>query len=254
MSSPVIEPWRMVFTAVEGFGKTTLAANAPSPAILMARGETGYRTLLGHGLAPAVPAVELDSWQHTLDTVGDLIADAQGIKTLCFDALSGFERQCSAYVCNRDFNGDFGEKGFSSFQRGYGISATEWLKLLVALDTLRLKQGVNILILSHIQISPFKNPDAADFDRFVPDIHHKLWSPTFKWADAVLFGRYLTVIDKEQKGKGKGIGGTDRVVYTQRRDAFDAKNRFGLPEAIDLSNDPREMYSTIFAGIDRRQP
>jgi hypothetical protein len=188
---------------------------------------------------------------QTLDTVADLIADPQGIKTLVFDAISGFERQCNVAVCDRDFKGDFGDKGFSSFQRGYDIAAMEWHKLLAALDTLRLKQGVNVMILGHIQIKPFKNPDGADFDRFVPDVHHKLWSPTFKWADAVLFGRYLTVIDKEQKGKGKGIGGTERVVYTQRRDAFDAKNRFAMPEAIDVPNDPSLMFSTIFAHITK---
>lgn len=251
MASPVSEPWRMVFTAVEGFGKTTIGANCPGAAMLMARGETGYRTLLAHGLVPAIPTVELDSWQHTLDTVADLTADAQGIKTIVFDALSGFERQCNLAVCDRDFKGDFGDKGFSSFQRGYDIAAMEWHKLLAALDTLRLKQGVNVMILGHIQIKPFKNPDGADFDRFVPDVHHKLWSPTFKWADAVLFGRYLTVIDKEQKGKGKGIGGTERVVYTQRRDAFDAKNRFAMPEAIDIPNDPSLMFSTIFSHITK---
>jgi len=253
MSVPTPEPWRVVFTAVEGFGKSTLASYAEKPAILMSRGETGYRTLLAHGLAPAVQAVELTEWQHTIDTIAELTEDSQGIKTLCLDALSGFTDQCIKYVCNRDFNGDFGEKGFSSYQRGYGIAAAEWIKLLVALDALRLKQNVKILILSHVQITPFKNPEGADFDRYTPDIHAKLWSPTFKWSDATFFGRYITVIDQEnqKKTKGKGIGGTERVVYTQRRDAYDAKNRYAMPEGIDISNDPSLMFNEIFSHITK---
>lgn len=245
MTIPKAEPWRMCIAAVEGWGKTTVGANAPSPAFLMARGETGYTTLLARGLAPAVPSVELCEWQHTLDTISDLAVNANGIKTVVLDAGSGFERQCVSHVCDRDFAGDMGEKGFSSFGKGYEVAAVEWLKLLSALDTLRLKQGVNILILSHIQVKQFKNPLGADYDRYVSDMHHKIWSPTFKWVDVSLFGQYITVIDREQKGKGKAIGGTERVCYTSRRDAWDAKNRHAMPEAIDIPSDPALTYATI---------
>ena len=43
---------RIVLNAVEGFGKTSTAVQAPGAAIIMARGETGYATLLNAGRVP----------------------------------------------------------------------------------------------------------------------------------------------------------------------------------------------------------
>ena len=69
----------------------------------------------------------------------------------------------------------------------------------------------------------------------------------------MLFGNFFTVIDDEKKakrqGKGKAIGGTDRVLYTERRDAFDAKNRFGMPTEIWLPDNPAESWTTIWSHV-----
>ena len=105
-----------------------------------------------------------------------------------------------------------------------------------------------ILILSHVRIRPFKNPLGPDYDRYEADCHQKTWSVTHKWCDAVLFGNFFTVVDTGKDAgakKGKGIGGTQRVLYTQRRDGFDAKNRFGMPECIDIPANPAQVWTTI---------
>lgn len=250
---PAPQPPRLIINAVEGWGKTTVAAYAPKPAILMARDESGYLTLLDAGRVPDVPRVRLDTWEETLALL-DAIASSTPYQTLALDALNGFERLCHEYVCQRDFQGDWGEKGFISFQKGYEISLTEWLQLLKRLDAIR-NQGVNIVILSHAKIITFKNPLGADYDKFAADCHQKTWAITAKWSDAVLFGNYFTVVETakankpESQKKGKGVGGTQRVLYTERRDAFDAKNRYGMPESIDIPNDPTESWNTIYAAL-----
>ena len=119
-------PPRLILNAVEGWGKTTAGAYAPDPAILMARGESGYTTLLGVGSVPAVPTATVDSWQKLLGLLDQLVAGTDR-KTLVLDALGGFERLCQEHVCACDFDGDWGERGFMSFQKGYELSATEWL-------------------------------------------------------------------------------------------------------------------------------
>ena len=47
--------------------------------------------------------------------------------------------------------------------------------------------------------------------------------------------------------KVRGQGGTERIVQTTHSAAWDAKNRFGLPEVMDL--DMREIYTRIVAGM-----
>jgi hypothetical protein len=88
-----------------------------------------------------------------------------------------------------------------------------------------------------------------DFDRFVCNIHHKSWGVTHKWADAVLFGNFFTVTEEKKKNKIKGVGGSDRVLYTERRDAFDAKNRFNMPEEIDIPDSPEKIWNEIWKHI-----
>ena len=245
------KPPKIVLNGVEGWGKTSCGAYAPKPAMVMAKGETGYLTLLGTGSVPSVPNTVVGRWNELIAFLDAQIAlDELPYKTLVFDAIGGFEKLCHEYVCVRDYNGDWGEKGFTSFQKGYDVAVNDWLGMLHRLDKINAK-GVMILILGHTQIKPFKNPMGEDFDRYICDVHHKTWGVTHKWADAVLFGTYITVVDKIS-GRAKGIGGTERIVYTERRDAFDAKNRYGMDEMIEIPDDSSKVWSTIWKHLYRK--
>jgi hypothetical protein len=243
--APGVRSTRMVLNAVEGYGKTTFGAYAPEPIILMARGETGYETLREKDLVPDADSVFLESWPDTLDFVASL-ADTKH-QSVVFDAAGGFERLCHEFVCRRDFNNDWGEKGFGSFQKGYEVSVPEWLKLLQALDRIRATRDLNVIILSHAKAKTFKNPLGPDFDRYTTDCHEKTWSVTHKWADVVLFGTFVSVT-QEKKGRVKGIGGTERVIYCQRTDGFDAKNRYGMPEQLSVG-EPSTVFASVWNAI-----
>jgi hypothetical protein len=244
-----IENDRIIVNAVEGWGKTTLGCQAPKPAILMARGETGYVTLRRKRLVPEIPKVELQSWTETLDQVRAMILEDTGVQTLVLDALSGFERLCHEHVCKAKFSGDWGESGFTAFQRGYDISISEWLLLLQELDRFRKTRGAQVIFLSHSKVRPFKNPMGEDFDRYIADCHEKTWAATAKWADAVFFGTFRTITEKKKGGRTKGIGGDERVIYTTRRDAYDAKNRYGMPPELPMPEDHTQMWPTLAAAI-----
>ena len=64
---------------------------------------------------------------------------------------------------------------------------------------------------------------------------------------------FRTVTAKNRDGKVKGIGGTDRVLYAERRDAFDAKNRYGMPPEVDVPDDPAQIWTTIWDQIKREK-
>lgn len=247
---------RLLCYAVEGFGKTSFGMHAPDPVLFQARGELGYQTLLNAGRAPEIPAPVITEWTDLLSWLDALIADQQGRKTLVFDALGGFERLCHEHVCRTLFEGDWSDSGFLSYNKGYDQSVTEWLKFLQRLDRLNAL-GLTIVLLGHSRIKPFKNPLGADYDRYECDIHAKTWAVTAKWADAVLFGNFYTHVEMKRgdakKGmadkKGKGTGGTERWLYTERRAAFDAKNRFGMDKEIVLPDDPAQVWPTVWAAI-----
>lgn len=243
----------IILAAVEGWGKTSVGAYAESPAIIMAGNEKGYRTLLQASRVPKVPAKSVLTWTDLMDLVAGTNENPGNIRTVFLDSLGTAERLCHEHVCRVEFKGEWGEKGFGSFQKGYDTSIPEWLKLLAALDKLREGHGIDVIIAAHTRIKTFKNPEGADYDRFTADCHDKTWGATARWADACLFGKYLTVIDNEKKGKGKAIGGTERLIYTERRDTWDAKNRYGMPECIEVANDHTKTYETIFSHIRKAE-
>jgi hypothetical protein len=65
-----------------------------------------------------------------------------------------------------------------------------------------------------------------------------LWS---EWSDIVAFLTYKIAIKKEDKGFGsdrtRATGSGDRVIYTTERPAWNAKNRWGLPDEIFIGKD-----------------
>lgn len=248
-------PARIIIHAVEGWGKTSLGAMFPDPIFIEARGETGLETLIDAGQLPEMPHFpEIMSWQGVLDAIESLLNGEHDYKSLVLDTLNGLERLCHEHVCNREYRGDWGEKGFTSFQRGFTVSLGDWRNFLASLDRLREQRGMRIIILSHTKVTTFKNPEGPDFDRYEPDVHAKTWGLTARWADVILFGNYYVKVEKSSPNapvsqKGKGTGGTARVVYTRRSAAYDAKNRHGLPDMIDCGNSPQEAYDNFVSAM-----
>lgn len=239
-------PARIVFHAVEGFGKTSFGAQFPKPLFLQASGETGLETLIDSGQIPETAHLpELTSWDNLREVLRQLRQEPHDYQTLVLDTINGFERLMFEYVCRTEFNGDWGERGFMCYQVGYKTSIPVWREMLRMLDALRTEKKMYILALCHTCAINFKNPEGADFDRYSLNLHEKIFAPTKEWADLILFGNFVTVVDKD----GKGKGGTERVMYTQRSAALDAKNRHGLPAKIKLGKSAKEAYENFSAAM-----
>lgn len=241
-------PPRLLIHAVEGFGKTTMGAFAPSPLILMSGDEDGYLTLAGNGMVPDVLNGVVTNWPDLLATLTSF-RDAEELpfKTLVLDAMDGFEHQCHQFVVDTQYGGDWGEHGFTGYQRGYKTAIPEWMQMLKLLESIQ-KKGIMIIMLDHTSVKTVKNPMGPDYDRFTTACHDKTWTATCKRMDAVLFGTFRTITDKKD-GRHKGIGGTDRVIYTVQTDAYVAKNRYHMPPEIEIPNDHTKAWATVWNHI-----
>jgi hypothetical protein len=246
-------PNRWGLHAREGFGKTSLAAYAPNPIFLQSRGETGLDTLIASNQLPETPHFpEMQSWEDQAAAISFLTTEEHPYKTLVLDTVNGLERLCYEFVCNRDFDDDWGNTGFGSYQKGYEVSLAEWRMFLNSLDELRRQKKMTIFMLFHSKIKTFANPDGANYDRWSVDMHEKTYGLTLKWLDALLFGNYETAVKTSKDArtddamkKGKAVGTIARVLYTEQRPTFDAKNRFGLPPEIDIEGTPKDAWAEL---------
>lgn len=238
---------------------------APKPLFLMTKNETGLITLIQNGQLSPTPwmrfprgtsrfADEAETWTEALSMIQALLTDDQPFQTLCLDTLNGLERLCHEHVCQTSYDGDWGEKGFLGFQRGYDTALNEWRKLLNLLDRLREQRGIGTFALCHTQVKTQANPLGPDFDRYVPNMHKKTWDLTHGWADLCLFGRFeVEVLAEKSKGKGKGKGGGTRVLYTTYTACWDAKNRHGLPDEILMGQDPSESWQLLLQALTNKE-
>ena len=173
----------------------------------------------------------------------------QDCKVLVLDALGGFERLCHEHVCQTEFKGKWSDPkdGFMAWNKGYERSIGVWNQLLQQLDQLR-ESGVSVLLLSHCQVRPYHNPLGDDYDRFVSDCHPKTWGTTHRAADAVLFGTFFQVL-KTDGPRAKADGGSERVLYTEHTDTWDAKNRFGMAPSVEMPDDRTASWTTLVTAI-----
>lgn len=208
--------------------------------------ETGLLTLIKAKRVPETPHFpEIDRWDDVLAVLDSLATGEHDRQTLVLDTINGIEKLCHQHVTELDFAGDVGEKGFQGYGRGYRIAISHWKQFINRLDVLRRKRKMSIVALVHTKVKTFKNPEGPDFDRYVPDLHDETWSVTARWADIVGFMTFVTVVDDE----GKGRGGQQRVLYTERHAAYDAKNRFGLPEMLDMGSSGEDSWGNFYNAL-----
>lgn len=247
-------PNRYGIGAVEKWGKTTLGAMFPSPVFIESRGETGLETLIDANRVKETPHYpECMNWDSLVGSVDSLIEESHEYKTCVVDTINGAEALCHEHVCKNECGGDMDK--FLAYGRGIEMSLPYWRTLLQKLDRLRTERRMTVLFLYHMKVQAFKNPEGPDYDRYEPEMHKSTWGLTKKWLDVILFGNFDASVSnvKENKmtgeSKGKGRGGTARMLYAQRTVAYDAGNRIGLPPEIDMGSSPEEAWANFMAAV-----
>lgn len=240
----------MVLFGPPGIGKTSFGAAIAKSLVMHDPQEDGINTLKNSGqVAKEYPTLEVRSWSDVLGALGSLLNGQHDYQCLVIDTLGGIERLCHEYVCNQQFHGEWGDKGFSSYQKGYEVALADWREFLNALDQLRTHRAMRVLLLAHSQVKQFRNPEGEDYDRYTPDCHHKTWNLTHKWADIVLFANYFVVVDSKKGERAKGRGGQERIMYTQYHAAYEAKNRYNLAEEIPMGDSGAAAWQNLMDAI-----
>lgn len=247
-------PKRTLVIGVEGVGKSTFASNAPAPIFLCSEDGTAQLDI------ERFPAPQ--TWTEVLDAVFELTVAEHAHKTLVIDTLDWAEPMLWAHICERDKQDNIEAYGYG---KGYVAALDEWRILIAALERMRATKKMEVVMLAHSWIKPFKNPEGQDFDRYEMKLHPKASGLIKEWCDNVLFANFETFATKDPKTKRvKGVSSGARLLYTTRTAAYDAKNRYDLPESIPLDwgeyaaacvahqpADPKELAEQIRIKADR---
>ena len=221
------QPLRVVIYGPGGIGKSTFGAQAPG-AIFLGPEDGSSRLDVARFPSPR-------DWIDVLDAVRTLTTEEHDFRTLVIDSADWLEPLCWAHTCAVARRADIEAFGFG---KGYVAALEEWRKLLAAIEGLRRAKRMHVVVIAHTVVATYKNPEGEDYDRFTLKLHRGAAGLLTEWCDELAFANFRTHSSKvDPKGtRGRGYG-SERVLYTERRAAFDAKSRHGLPPEMTLSWD-----------------
>lgn len=230
ITTPEFNPLRIVVHGVHGVGKTSLAGTFDAPILLPLEDGAQFVDV------PRFP--KPTAFEEVVEALGTLYNETHDFKTVIIDTLDWLEPLVWAVTCAQHGKQTIEEFGYG---KGYTEACAYWRILIGWLDALRYQKGMTVLCLAHSAVKRYEPPDTDAYDRHQMKLNEKARGLVEEWADAVLFASYKVRVQNKDKGfgqtRGVGVGSGDRVIYTDRRPAYEAKNRLGLPHEILVGQD-----------------
>ena len=215
------KPLSLLLYGVEGIGKSTLISKAPN--VLFLDTENGTIRI-------NTRRIKIVTWEDLLNAVKYVSDNPTICKTLAIDTADWAEIKAIQYVCQKNRVASIENIPFG---KGYSYVADEFSNLLKQLNALKDK-GINIVFIAHAKPRKFELPEEmGSYDRYEMKLSKQVAPLLKEWSDALLFCNYKIFVVTTETNSKKAQGGK-RVIYTTHSPTYDAKNRFGLKDELDL--------------------
>jgi hypothetical protein len=225
--STALQPPRILMHGVAGIGKSTFAAKADAPVFITT--EDG----LGKLQVPHFPLAT--SYADVSEALEALRTEEHDFRTVVIDSVDWLEPLIWAEACKRN---NWPTIEFPGFGKGYAEAVNIWREYIDKLNALRDEKGMAVLQIAHTDIKRFDSPEHEPYDRYIIKLQARAAALLQEHSDIVLFANYQISITKADVGFSKkvarALGTGKRVMHTEERPAYLAKNRYELPETLPL--------------------
>ena len=232
---------RIAVLGGEKAGKSTFAAGSESPIFLPVKGEEGVDDI------PVAKTPTCNTVSDIINWLCSLGQEKHEYQTVVIDSISTLEPIIYGELCEEHKAGSINE-GALAFGVGIDKANMIWRQLTEILDALRTHRGMASILIGHIIVKRFDDPNGQSYDQYQWDIHHKTASLLYRWADSILFCNTKVVVMEEKLGfskknvkkRGIELDPGSRWLYTQKRPAHPGGGRgvYGrLPYELPLGWD-----------------
>ncbi len=236
-TSSILKPPRMIVLGVEKIGKSTFAAGADGCIFIPMKREEGIDDMD----VARFPACE--TFDDVMSAISVLYQEDHPYQTAVIDSSSALEPLVWAHTC-RENNATSIEKVGGGFSKGYTEALTYWQMLMDGLDALREHKNMASIIIGHVKVSTFNDPERDSYNRYTFDVNEKASNALYRWADFIGFANNKIVTTTEKQGFGKEVkravdaANGNRYLFTQKTPAHPGGGRgvYGrLPAELPLS-------------------
>lgn len=242
-------PLRMVLAGSPGIGKTTFACRFPAPVVIQT--EDGLEPLIHTGtLSEDVGRFEkATTYGEVMEAIEALTDGEHQYRTLVLDSLDWLEPLIWDQTCKYNNWASIETPGYG---KGYIETDKFWGYFLDAINTLRDKRNMHIVLIAHTEIKKYESPDEPTYDRYQVALHKRAHALFTEWADIQAIAKPKNLIRTTTEGSGKmakesskALATTERILIFSDQPSAVAKNRYSLPPTMPLD------YPTFAAAINR---
>jgi hypothetical protein len=218
----VARPQKVVIYGPEGIGKTTLASKMPDPLFIDTEGGSAHLDVRR--------IQKPENWEDLISVIKEVAATPDICKSLVLDTADWAEQMAIDHILKKYNQPSIEAFGYG---KGYTYIGEEFARLLSALDSV-IASGKNVVVTAHAKMRKFEQPDEMGaYDRWEMKLTRQSAPLLKEWCDLLLFCNYEVYTVTDQNNVAKAQGGK-RVMYTSHHPCWDAKNRHGLPEKLDM--------------------
>ncbi|OOL80446.1 hypothetical protein BWX42_00035 [Dolosigranulum pigrum] len=221
------EAIKTVIYGPEGIGKSTLASQFPDPLFIDTEGSTKQLD---------VKRLKRPSSFNEMIQMIDWVKKERNCATLIIDTADWAQGLVEEAVKQENNIDSIESLGYG---KGYVYAREKMGHLLDKLTDVQ-EVGINVVLTAHAEIRTFEDPaEMGAYDRYELKLTKRgnanVAALVKEWSDMLLFLAYDVIsVKADEDGKTfKGQGGK-RVIHTDHKPAWDAKNRFGLDPTLPL--------------------
>lgn len=234
-------------------GKDTFASFAPDPVFIFTENSRGVLD---------VKSWQCESYEDVMNATSVLLENDHNFKSAVYSTLDWFEPMVWNYLIRMQPTDEKGREVTSvegyGFGKGYKYALDYWNDFLTLVNRLRIEKDMLIIFVAHPTIRKVTPPDSDSYDTYMMKLQDSdkvsAKDKIVESSDVLLFANWRVALTDEKLGFGnsrqRGVGSGERIIYTEQRPAYEAKNRYGLPSQIHIkSKDWSELWQPLATSI-----